>query len=78
MPIRGVQLRAPENSAGDMWKCHINSSQHYGDIPLRQPWRQKMLNSPEDGDLKDSLAHASWTSLLIYITVPTKTQTFVS
>lgn len=72
MPIWGVQLRALENSASDMWKCHINSPQHYGDIPLRRPWRQKMLNSPEESDLEDSLAHTSWTLLLIYITVLTK------
>lgn len=72
MPIWGVQLRTPENPPGDMWKCHINSSQHYGHIPLHRPWRQKMLNSPEESDLEDSLAHASWTLLLIYITVLTK------
>lgn len=59
-------------SPGDMWKCHINSSEHYGDIPLRWPWRQKMLNSPEESDLEDSLAHTSWTLLLIYITLLTK------
>lgn len=72
MPIWGVQLRALEISPSDMWKCHINSSQHYGDIPLRRPWRQKMLNSPEESDLEDSLTHTSWTLLLIYITVLTK------
>lgn len=69
MPIWGVQLRTPENPPGDMWKCHINSSQHYGHIPLHRPWIQKMLNSPEESDLEDSLAHPSWTLLLIYITV---------
>lgn len=60
MPIWGVQLSAPE-SPSDMWKCHINSLEHYGDIPLRRPQRQKMLISPEESDLEDSLTHASWT-----------------
>lgn len=68
MPIWGVQLRTPENPPGDMWKCHINSSQHYGQILLHRP----MLNSPEESDLEDSRAHPSWTLLLIYITVLTK------
>lgn len=75
MPIWGVQLSVRESPC-DMWKCHINSSEHYGDIPLRQPWRQKMLLSPEENDLEDWLTHASWTLVLIYITVLTKNKGF--
>lgn len=74
----GIPAESPRRTAspGDMWKCHINSSEHYRDIPLCQPWRQKTWSSPEESDLEDSLAHTSWTLLLIYIPLLTnKTKT---
>lgn len=81
---QNANLRSPAESPrrtappGDMWKCHINSSEHYRDIPLCQPWRQKTWSSQEESDLEDSLTHTSWTLLLIYIPLltnktPTKT-----